>query len=172
MARRRLRRSREKAQRHVQPWIGAPGERTIAREAARVERLAYSRQQAAQALGISRSTFTRRILPFIDTVEMDGGTRLIPVDELERFLAERRQKARAERRPPARPGRKPGLPPEIVARIRDEQAKGKSLGEIARGLNTDGVKTSQGGRRWWASTVRAVLVRSSPPDSHREVAAN
>ncbi len=165
MSRRRLRRRKEKKLRHSPRKIGASGERVIVREATRVERLAYSRQQAAQALGISRSTFNRRILPFIDTVEMDGGTRLIPVDELERFLDERRQKARAERRPPARPGRKPGLPPEIVARIRDEQAKGKSLGEIARGLNTDGVKTSQGGRRWWASTVCAVLVRSSPPVS-------
>jgi len=34
-----------------------------------------------------------------------------------------------------------------LARIRAEHSEGKSLGEIARGLNSDGVKTSQGSRR-------------------------
>lgn len=138
---------------------------TIVREATSVERLAYTRRQAAEALGISASTFNRRVLPFIETLEMDWGTRLVPVDELERFVAERRQKARAERAPPARPGRRAGLPPEVVGRVQHEHAKGRSLGEIARGLNTDGVETAQGGRQWWPSTVRAVLVRSSPRDS-------
>ncbi len=95
---------------------------------------------------------------------MDWGTRLIPVDELERFVAERRQPPRAKRRPPARTGRKAGLPTEVVARIRDEHNGGKSLGEIARRLDADGVKTSQGGRRWWPSTVRAVLAGSSLPE--------
>ncbi len=165
MSRRRLRRRTEKQQRHASPTIGVPEERVIVRTATRVERLAYTRQQAAQALGISTSTFNRRILSLIDTVEMDWGTRLIPVDELERFLAERREEGRAERKRQARAGRKEGLPSEVVARIRGERSKGKSLGEIARGLNADGVKTSQGGRQWWPSTVRAVLVRQSPPDS-------
>jgi hypothetical protein len=96
---------------------------------------------------------------------MPWGTRLVPIDDLERFVAERRQKTRAERRQPARPGRKVGLSPEVVGRIRDEHSSGKSLGAIARGLNADRVKTSQGGRQWWPSTVRAVLVRSSPLDS-------
>ncbi len=167
MTRRRLRRRREKAQRHAPPTVGASGERVIVREAIHVERLAYTRQQAAQALGVSRSTFNRRILPFIDTVALDRGTWLIPVDELERVLAERRQQARPPRRPPARPGRKTGLPPEILLRIQGEHARGTSLGEIARGLNTDGVKTSQGGRQWWPSSVRSVLVRSRPPKAAR-----
>ena len=135
------------------------------REATGVERLAYTRTQAAEALGISRSTFNRRVLPFIATIEMPWGARLIPVDELERFLNERRHEARAERRRPARPGRKASLPSEVVARIHTQRANGESLGEIAGGLNADGVKTAQGGRQWWPSTVRAVLVRSSPPNS-------
>ena len=154
------------------PPIGAPGEGVIVREATRVERLTYTRQQAAAALGISRSTFDRRILPFIDTVEMAWGTRLIPVDELERFVADRRQKAQAEPWPPARPGRRAVLPPEVIARIRDEYNGGKSLGEIARGLDADGVKTSQGGRQWWPSTVRAVLIRSNPPPTARANASS
>jgi len=86
---------------------------------------------------------------------------LIPVDELERYLAERRHEARAASRHPARPGRKPDLETEVVGRIRSEYAGGRALGEIARQLNADGVRTSQGGRQWWPSTVRAVLVRSS-----------
>jgi hypothetical protein len=51
-----------------------------------VERLAYTRTEAAHALGISRSTFNRRVLPYIDTIEMPWGTKLIPFDELARLL--------------------------------------------------------------------------------------
>ena len=76
-------------------------------EAPRVERLAYTRTQAAESLGVSRSTFNRRVLPLIETVAMPWDTRLIPVDELQRLLAERRQTARAEALPRARPGRPP-----------------------------------------------------------------
>ena len=158
MSRRRLRRRAEKERRHAQ----TP---EIVRASTRVKRLAYTRTQAAEALGISRSTFNRRVLPYIETVEMPWGIRLIPVDELERLLGEHRQEASAERRPPSRRGRKTTIPNEIVARIRDERASGKSLGEIARQLNADGVETAQRGREWWPSTVRAVLVRSSPPTS-------
>ncbi len=140
-------------------------ERVVVLEATRVVRLAYTRSQAAEALGVSTSTFNRRVLPFIETLEMDWGKRLVPIGELERYLAARRREARAERKPPARRGRKPGLPPEVVARIRDQHGEGKSLSEIARQLNADCVPTSQGGRRWWPSTVRAVLVRLSPPSS-------
>lgn len=167
MARRRLRRRSEKQQRHAPPTVRASELRVVIREATVVERLAYTRTQAAQALGISTSTFNRRVLPFVETVETGSGRRLVPVDEVECFLAERRQQARAERRRPARPGRKPDLAPELVARIRDERAQGYSFGKIARELNADGVRTSQGGRQWWPSTVRTVLVRSSPPAATR-----
>ena len=34
------------------------------------------------------------------------------------------------------------------------------LSEIARALTAEGVPTAHGGRKWWPSTVRAVLVRS------------
>jgi hypothetical protein len=162
MSRRRVRRRSEKARRHAPPSNGASAPAEIVRQAERVERLAYTRSQAAAALGIGRSTFNRRVLPLIETVEMPWGIRLIPVDELERLLGEHRQEASAERRPPSRRGRKTTIPNEIVARIRDERASGKSLGEIARQLNADGVKTAQRGREWWPSTVRAVLARSSP----------
>src|SRR6266511_1391001 len=132
MSRRRLRRRSEKERRHAQPP-------TVVREASRVERLAYTRTQAAEALGVSRSTFNRRVLPFIETVEMPWGARLVPVDELERLLAERRRPP-LQRRPPSPPlGRPAVLAPEVVKRIRAEHAQGSSLGEIARRLTSDRV---------------------------------
>lgn len=160
MARRRQRRRMEKAQRHAPLAITPAAERTVVLEATRVERLAYTRSQAAEALGISTSTFNRRVLPLIETFQMPWGTRLIPIDELERLLAAGRQAARAAARAPGRPGRKANLPREVVARIRDDRASGSSLAEIAKGLNADRVATAQGGRQWWPSSVRAVLQRA------------
>jgi hypothetical protein len=124
-------------------------------------RLAYTRQQAAEALGISLATLDRRVVPVIATVETEWGRRLIHVSELERYLAERTKRPRAQHRPATRAGRKASVPSELVARIRSEHASGRSLGQIARKLNAESVTTAQGGRQWWPSTVRAVLVRSS-----------
>ena len=125
-----------------------------------VERLAYSRRQAAEALGVSVSTIDRRVVPVIATVKTPWGQRLIPVVELERFLAEHLQPGR----PPGRRragGRPPILPDAVVERVRREHACGRSLGEIARTLTAEGVATAHGGRRWWPSTVRALLLRVS-----------
>jgi hypothetical protein len=132
----------------------------IVREATRVERLAYTRTQAAEALGVSRSTFNRRILPLVETVEMPWGARLIPVDELQRLLAELRRSARAQEQPTADAGRPATLAPSIVERIRAEHGAGRSLGQIARKLNAEQVRTAHGGAQWWPSTVRAVLRRT------------
>jgi len=131
----------------------------VIREARYVERLAYSRSQAAQALGLSRSTL-RRLLPYVDTIEMPWGGRLIPVDELERLLAGGR---RAAALPPGNltRGRKPAVPPQVAKRIRDERSAGKSLRQIADQLNADSVPTAHGGERWWPSTVRAILQRAA-----------
>jgi len=159
---RRLRRKTEKARRHAEsPTRVAVAPRLIAREATRVERLAYTRTQAAEALGVSRSTFNRRILPLVETVEMQWGARLIPVDELHRLIAERRRPARAREQPGAGPGRPATVAPSIVGRMRAEHAAGRSLGQIARELNTDQVPTAHGGAQWWPSTVRALLRRSA-----------
>jgi Recombinase len=158
MSRRRLRRREEKARRHAPPAPSARAPLEIVREASRVERLAYTRTQAAVALGISRSTFDRRVLPDVETLEMPWGTSLIPVDELERLLAERRRRARRSREPATR-GRPRALPPGLVGRIRAERAAGKSLGQIARDLNASETPTAHGGAQWWPSTVRAVLLR-------------
>jgi hypothetical protein len=162
VARRRQRERAEKQRRHASPPVFVLSARELQRTD-RVERLAYTRKQAAEALGVSLATIDRRVVPVIETVRTEWGARLIPVDELERYLAERRQEARTTRRRPARPGRTPRLEPQLVARIRSEHAHGRTLGEIARQLNADGIPTAQGGRQWWPSTLRAVLLRSSPP---------
>jgi hypothetical protein len=129
----------------------------VIRQADHVERLAYTRSQAAEALGISRSTLWR-VLPYVQTIKMPWGSTLIPVDELERLVTERRKAARANIKPAAT-GRPPHVPPEIVERIRTERAAGKSFRRIAAELNADRVPTAHGGVQWWPSSVRAVLGR-------------
>jgi hypothetical protein len=129
----------------------------VARPAERVLRLTYTRRQAAEALGVSLSTIDRRVVPVLRTFLNDWGMRLIPVDELERYVAEHTRAARWPRR---RGGRPRTLRPDVVARIRERHARGRSLAEIARELNADGVPTAQGGRQWWPSTVRSVLERT------------
>jgi len=49
----------------------------------------------------------------------------------------------------------------MVERIRADHAAGKSLSRIAAELNADGTPTAHGGRQWWPSTVRAVIVRAN-----------
>ena len=96
ISRRRLKRKTRKAQRQTPPAVRAAEPTNVdVRDATRVERLAYTRTQAAEALGISRSTFNRRVMPFVELVEMPWGALLIPVDELQRLLAERRKLARS-----------------------------------------------------------------------------
>ena len=169
MSRRRLHRRVEKVRRHTpppppdeaaratRPPNPTPTPRVVVRKAPYVERLAYTRTQAAEALGISRSTL-RRLLPYIETIEMPWGARLIPVDELERVSAERRQAAQARHGPRIR-GRPSAAPRAVVERIHADRVAGKTLGQIAADLNADGTPTAHGGTRWWPSSVRAILQR-------------
>jgi DNA invertase Pin-like site-specific DNA recombinase len=57
----------------------------------------------------------------------------------------------------ARLGRPRSLPKSVVNRVVRERRRGQSLRAIADGLNADAVPTAQGGVRWYASTVKAVL---------------
>lgn len=155
LSHRRQSRRSDKARRH-EPAKPASAPVEVVREAPRVERLAYTRTQAAAALGVSRSTFNRRFLPLIETVEMPWGARLIPVDELERLVAELRRPAR-ERVPQAKRGRRRVVSPELVHHIRTERVAGRTLRQIASDLNDRGVPTAHGGAQWWPSTIQAVL---------------
>jgi hypothetical protein len=136
--------------------VGEKPRRVAVRETSDVERLAYTRTQAAQALGIGRSTFTRRVLPYLETIETPWGTTLIPADELQRVMLEWRRPARPRSRP-QRTGRPRTIAPDVVQRIRDARETGLSLRHIADRLNADGTPTAHGGTRWWASTVRSIL---------------
>jgi hypothetical protein len=158
----RRKRRRERRRRTAPSTPSSTSPYSWLRETENVERLAYSRRQAAEALGVSVATIDRRLVPAVNTVKTPWGQRLIPVSELERFIREHLEPARGrtERRPAGRP---PTLPRDIVERIRLDQARGRSLGDIARTLNSEGVPTAHGGRRWWPSTVRSVLRRSTKP---------
>jgi hypothetical protein len=94
----------------------------------------------------------------IETVEMPWGTRLIPVDELEQLLAERRRPARAM---PAKRGRPQSVSLDLVDHIRAEREAGRTLRQIANDLNDRRVPTAHGGVQWWPSTVRGILQRAS-----------
>jgi hypothetical protein len=155
----KLLRQRLRHQHHAEPkriWA-APGE---LQEVVEPNRLAYSRRQAAEALGVSISTIDRHLVRAVNTVKTPWGQRLIPVAELERFLRDHLQPSR-ERGERGAAGRPAALPRQVVERIRLEYARGRGLAEIARALNKDRVPTAHGGCQWWPSTVRAVLVRSS-----------
>lgn len=56
-------------------------------------------------------------------------------------------------------GRRQRSSPEIIAQIVDMRRKGATLAAIADTLTEHGVPTSQGGQRWYPSTVAAVLAR-------------
>jgi hypothetical protein len=178
MARRRLKRKHDKTQRHTAPVPRKPlaaepaalfrdaerfDAKVVVRQAQHVERLAYTRTQAAVALGISRTTFNRHVLPYVETIEIGSGARLIPIDELQRYTAERRRSARRAEASSARLGRPGVLPDDLVEQIRTAHAAGRSLAQITRELNAAGKPTAHGGARWWPSTVRAVVDRVSPP---------
>jgi transposase len=166
MANRRQRRWLEKNRRARPVELQAAPRReplpsaVVVRPAERVVRLTYTRRQAAEALGVSLSTVDRRVVPVLRTFLNDWGMRLIPVDELERYVAEHTRAARAELRPRRRGGRPRAVRPDVVARVREPHAAGRSLATIARELNADEVPTAQGGRHWWPSTVRSVLERT------------
>ena len=54
-------------------------------------------------------------------------------------------------------GRPRRLPGDVLDRIVRAREDGGTLAGIARDLTTEGVPTAQGGKRWYASTVAAVL---------------
>src|SRR6266540_996616 len=113
----RRKRRRTAAQRRHASSARAAARASGLKLADEVERLAYTREQVAEALGISLATLDRRVVPVIATVETEWGRRLIPASELDRYLSERTKQPLADRRPRKRAGRKASVPPEVVERI-------------------------------------------------------
>jgi hypothetical protein len=58
-------------------------------------------------------------------------------------------------------GRRPNVSPSVVRRIQRQAGRGDSFRKIAEDLNEASVPTAQGGKRWYAATVRIVLLRTS-----------
>jgi DNA invertase Pin-like site-specific DNA recombinase len=84
-----------------------------------------------------------------------------------RILGQRTRDALAAKKAAGvRLGRPRQLPTEVVERIVRAKAAGGSLAGIARELTAEGVATAQGGLRWYASTVAAVL-RSAELDGQK-----
>jgi DNA invertase Pin-like site-specific DNA recombinase len=71
-----------------------------------------------------------------------------------------RQALAVKRAQGVRLGRPASMSPYAIERIKREHAAGKSLTQIANGLNTDQVPTAQGGRRWYPATIRHTLNRT------------
>lgn len=81
------------------------------------------------------------------------------VAELERAMISQRTKdaLAAKKAAGVRLGRPSALSRDVVARIVAAKAAGKSLRAIANALTEEQVPTAQGGKKWHASTVKAVL---------------
>lgn len=81
----------------------------------------------------------------------------ISEDERDRIRQRTKAALAAKKAAGVRLGRPSALPHEVVERIVAERAAGVSFGKIAGALNTDGVQTAQGGKRWYPATVKAVI---------------
>ena len=78
-----------------------------------------------------------------------------------RLIGQRTREALAVKKASGvRLGRPPTVPQSVVRRIQRQRARGDSLRAIAASLNRDEVPTGQGGARWYAATVRGILLRS------------
>ena len=107
---------------------------------------------AAAALGVSVRTLRRRLAAGELAVDArtPWGAQAITEQEIARHRAARR---------PDRGGRPRVVSDEVAARAAELRAGGLSYARVGAALEADGVPTAHGGRRWWASSVRALLER-------------
>jgi DNA invertase Pin-like site-specific DNA recombinase len=78
-----------------------------------------------------------------------------------RLIGQRTKEALAAKKAAGvRIGRPAQVPAEVVQRVREAHESGKSLRAIAGMLNEERVPTGQGGKQWYASSVRALLSRA------------
>ena len=79
-----------------------------------------------------------------------------------RLIGERTKAALAVKKAQGvRLGRPPTLPHDVVRRIKSAKEAGASWSAIARDLNRDGIPTARGGRKWYPSTIRSVVLSAT-----------
>ncbi len=100
-------------------------------------------------LGVDTTTPSGELLAGVMATFAQYERRLIAARTADALAAKRAQGARL--------GRPVGLPAAVRERIAAARAGGATLRSIADALNADRVPTAQGGARWHASTVAAVL---------------
>lgn len=129
----------------------------------KLDRLSRNMEDGTRLLGDSQRQGWRIICLDlgVDTATIMGAgmyNMALNFAEIERkFIGKRTKDAMAKLGETKHLGRKRQLPAETVERIRAERAGGASMAKIAAGLNEDDVATSQGGAKWYPSTVKAVL---------------
>jgi DNA invertase Pin-like site-specific DNA recombinase len=102
----------------------------------------------------------------LDTTTTEAGepeaTLLASFAPFERSLHSKRirQALAAKRAQGIRLGRPPTMSNYAIDRIKREHAAGKSLTQIANGLNSDHIPTAQGGQAWHPATIRHTLNRT------------
>jgi DNA invertase Pin-like site-specific DNA recombinase len=90
--------------------------------------------------------------------EMVAGVTAVVAQYERRLIGQRtRDGLAAKRAEGVRLGRRSTLPVDVQERVVGARSEGMSLRAIADALNADSVPTGQGGSRWHASSVRAVL---------------
>ncbi len=79
-----------------------------------------------------------------------------------RIIGQRTKDALAAKREKGeRLGSKRRVPDEVVERIARERDAGATFRAIAAGLDRDGIPTARGGRKWWPSTIEAMLASAA-----------
>lgn len=132
--------------------------------AVRLDRVSRSVADFAGLLDRARKRGWGLVLlsPNIDTSDPAGrftGNVLASAAQYEReLIGARTREGMAQRKSEGvKMGRPRTMDPSVIDRIARERQAGKNLSAIAEALTAEGVPTTRGGKRWYASTVKAAL---------------
>jgi DNA invertase Pin-like site-specific DNA recombinase len=122
--------------------------------------------------GVDLSTPNGKLVAGI-LIQVAEWEREITAERTRDGLAVVRQRTAAQRRALGKKpvGRPVSLDPQVRRRIRGLRTRGRSYAGIAEQLNKEGVPTAQGGKRWYAMSVRAVAGDYDPAAPKRRRAA-